>query len=883
MSAPTAFESTIEVRSQRASIARMVVVASTYLAIMLAAAAYPLVSPLRDFWNAPVKPIAQVGVALTAVLWLVVLLFSMARQPRGRLWKLIFLAMMTQQIGAAEYVPNSLIWSVARVLDTVGLAVFIHLLVAFPSGDLRDRFDRLVVGWVYVAVGAWTAMQLLLAGDWWQLGCNPDCVHNVLVIWPNGDLHDWLRKVIAAVGIVVTVPLVAIALWRHWRAAGAAARRTLLPVIVAVPLWLAISAVRILSLQLGFTPGNGFFNSPSGTLVLVILPLVLPMGLLLGILRTRWSRGRIASLVVELGRGVPIGGLRDVLARTLGDPTLQLAFAAPSGAGFVDASGQPTELPVADASRAVTRLERAGELLGVLIHDPAIEAEDPGLVDAVGNAAWLALQNERLAAEVRAQLQEVRASRARIVEAADAERRRVERDLHDGAQQRLVALAIRLQVARQTTPEVAGLLDDATVELETAIGEVRGLARGLHPTILTEAGLGAAVETLAERTPVVVTVAIPDERFSSQVEAAAYFVIAEALTNVTRYALASEARVSVEARGGRLVVTVADDGRGGADPSSGSGLRGLADRMAAAGGDLSVTSPTGGGTTIRAEIPLDLPPAAVLVAPTSEELPIQAGGGEGVPVAASHRASVQPQASIARTRMLAHPAVLIVGVAGLVAIAAFAVARLGAPGAAPIAGVDETFVRPFAYGVPPDSGIELFPGPLSQGGQQPSDRLHVLWARGSGEGISIWVVDDVLSDVCDLEAPTTTRQPGRAGLLAYLHSIDRLQVSGEIPVTVDRLTGTQADLAVRDRHSGCKDQALFPWRDAATNQVLWVTDQAPLQLVIVDVDDATVVFEIWNPEDLASWLPTAHEVIDSVRFFYQPTVEGSAGASPATP
>ena len=252
--------------------------------------------------------------------------------------------------------------------------------------------------------------------------------------------------------------------------------------------------VEILSRELDFAPGTAFFDSPSGVAIHLIAPMVLPAGLLVGLVRARWSRGRVASLVVELGRGVPVGGLRDVLARALGDPSLELAFAAPSGTGFVDASGQPVELPVGDPSRTVTRLEREDELLGVLVHDPAIEAEDPGLVEAVGNAARLALENERLAAEVRAQLEEVRASRARIVEAADAERRRVERDLHDGAQQRLVALALRLQVAKETTPGATALLDEATGELQTAIGEVRGLARGVHPTILTETGLRAAVD-----------------------------------------------------------------------------------------------------------------------------------------------------------------------------------------------------------------------------------------------------------------------------------------------------------------------------------------------------------------------------------------------------
>ena len=381
------------------------------------------------------------------------------------------------------------------------------------------------------------------------------------------------------------VPLILVALWRHWRDATPAGRRALLPVVVAFPIEAALAAADALVRAVAFQPGIAFFDGPSGQALRLVVPMILPVGLLITFLRPRLNRGRMASLVVELGRGVPLGGLRDVLARALGDPSLQLAFAAPSGSGYVDAAGQPVDLPVDDPTRTVTRLERGDELLGVLVHDPLIEVEDPGLVEAVGNAARLALENERLAAEVRAQLEEVRASRVRIVEAADAERRRVERDLHDGAQQRLVALAMRLQVAKQTTPEASALLDEATTELETAIGEVRGLARGVHPTILTETGLAAAVDALAERTPIPVVADVVDGRFDPTVEATAYFVVAEALTNVVRYAGAAGARVTVREAGDTLLVEVTDDGRGGADPAAGSGLRGLDDRVAAIGGD----------------------------------------------------------------------------------------------------------------------------------------------------------------------------------------------------------------------------------------------------------------------------------------------------------
>jgi signal transduction histidine kinase len=222
---------------------------------------------------------------------------------------------------------------------------------------------------------------------------------------------------------------------------------------------------------------------------------------------------------------------------------------------------------------------------------------------AVGSVAGLALENERLAAQVRAQLEEVRASRARIVEAQDAERRRIERDLHDGAQQRLVALAMRLDQARAGTQGASELIDATTVELLAAIREVRDLARGVHPPILTDAGLGAAIEALAERTPFPVAIEATEQRYPPDVEAAAYFVVAEALTNVVKYAGASTAAVRIRRNGSYAIVEVRDDGIGGADPTIGTGLRGLADRLAALDGRLEVHSPPGEGTTVRAEVP----------------------------------------------------------------------------------------------------------------------------------------------------------------------------------------------------------------------------------------------------------------------------------------
>jgi signal transduction histidine kinase len=226
----------------------------------------------------------------------------------------------------------------------------------------------------------------------------------------------------------------------------------------------------------------------------------------------------------------------------------------------------------------------------------------------VGAAAGLAIENERLDAGLRAKIGELRASRERMLRFGVEERRRLERDLHDGAQQRLVSMALNIRLARAKLNEdplsADKLLESAGEELDAALAELRELARGLHPAVLTDRGLGTALETLASRAPVPVEVAeLPEERLPEAVELAAYFVVAEALTNVAKYSHASRATVGVTRENGRVTVEVADDGVGGADPGNGTGLRGLADRIAILEGRLEIDSERGRGTTIRARIP----------------------------------------------------------------------------------------------------------------------------------------------------------------------------------------------------------------------------------------------------------------------------------------
>jgi signal transduction histidine kinase len=321
------------------------------------------------------------------------------------------------------------------------------------------------------------------------------------------------------------------------------------------------------------------------------------------------ARGTVADVIVELGDTPAPMQLSEALAGALGDPTLAVVHWSPEHETYVDANAVPIDLDSVDGGTAVTRLERDGRPMAAVLHDPAL-AEDPGLVAAVGAALRLAVDNERLAAEVRSQLEEVRASRARIVEASDAERRRVERNLHDGAQQRLVVLSLALRRAQaqlpgDAGPELTGTLADATEQLKSALAELRQLARGIHPAILVEAGLLAALKSLARESPVPVALQVDlPGRLPEPVEAAVYFVVSEALANVAKYAGADQVEVSVAIAGEQLRVRIADDGRGGADPKSGSGLRGLADRVAALGGRLDVRSPLSAGTQVIATLPV---------------------------------------------------------------------------------------------------------------------------------------------------------------------------------------------------------------------------------------------------------------------------------------
>jgi signal transduction histidine kinase len=490
----------------------------------------------------------------------------------------------------------------ARDLDA---AVYAHAILAYPTGRLVALASRAFVLVAYAFA--------LVSGLLFLLFYSPRSTYDPL-IWSCGTCAEpithvaWhnmagVNRALDGIELVLVVVFLALLAVRIVRLSASSRRITLPLFVVASALGVRFAVLLALSVSGSRT---GFWTSSTVYWTETIGTFALPLALGLGVLWGRSARSGVADLVVELEQ-TPHGSVRDALARTLGDPSLELALWLPDRRSYVDAQGRPYELPTADNGRAVTVLGEPDAPVAALVHDPAL-LDQQALLRSAGAAARLALENERLQAELRLQLAEVRASRARIVGAGDEERRKLERDLHDGAQQRLLSLGLALQLVRgELGPEANGaarLLEDAQAELGAAIEELRDLAQGIHPAVLTEHGLVPALRTLAARSAVPVELReLPTERLPAAVEAAAYFVVSEALANVAKHARASGAVVSVVARTCELEVDVVDDGVGGAAAGTGSGLAGLYDRVHALDGKLTIESDAGSGTRLHAVIP----------------------------------------------------------------------------------------------------------------------------------------------------------------------------------------------------------------------------------------------------------------------------------------
>jgi signal transduction histidine kinase len=493
---------------------------------------------------------------------------------------------------------SSLVFTLGKALESVYLLGFVYLVLSFPTGRLRSQLDRALIAAAVVLVTLVELAWLVFADSRSQV-CS-GCPDNAFEITRNDNVANAVLQGQRAVGVVLSVFTVAL-LVRRWLLASAPERRAGAPVLWAGSAMFA---------ALAFSVANDIFDHPLGegpAWTREIVFASIPIAVLAVLLQRRLARGAVAGLVIELGAAVASLDLREALARALGDPSLDLAYWVPARGRYVDAGGQPVELPQPDSQRKATVVEREGEPIAALIHDPAL-VENQELVQSVCAAAALTLENARLQAELRARLAELQASRARLVAATDAERLRIERDLHDGTQQRLVSIAMALGLAESKLaadrPAVQPVLREARDALAVALAELRELTQGIRPAILVERGLAAALDDLSRRAalPVRLEVALSG-RLPEQVEGAAYFVASEALANAAKHSHASEVRLAASREGPLLVLEVADDGIGGAGAGGGSGLRGLADRVEALGGRLTVSSPPGRGTTLRAEIP----------------------------------------------------------------------------------------------------------------------------------------------------------------------------------------------------------------------------------------------------------------------------------------
>ena len=512
------------------------------------------------------------------------------RRPNSRFGPLMIVAGFATFLSSLAASQVDVLFTIGEVLNFLPPVLFLHVFLAFPSGRLESRFERALVTAGYVV-----ALALEIAG----MALGGFGPHNLLAVVSEPDAATALLRIqlvalsgfsLAGIGVLAA----------RRRGAGRPLRRSLALLIDSFALGLVMIAVLFMS-QVSRHPAI----EPVRWATFAIIGLA-PVAFLIGLLGARLARSSVADLFLELRTDLVPADLRDALARALRDPSLTLAFWLPEFETYADLDGTPVALPAMGEGRATTPIDLDGARVALLMHDPALE-DEPELLEAVTAVAGIALENARLHAQLRAQLAELRGSRARIVDAGQEERKRLERNLHDGAQQRLIALSLELRLLEERLdgdPDARARLDHASREIATSLEELRDVARGIHPAVVSGHGLEIALEQLTARAPVPVQLNVEvGSRLPERLEVAAFYLVSESLANLGKHASATSATVKLARTNGLFTVEVVDDGIGGADTERGSGLRGLADRVEALEGRLRVWSPHGGGTRLRAEIP----------------------------------------------------------------------------------------------------------------------------------------------------------------------------------------------------------------------------------------------------------------------------------------
>ena len=517
-------------------------------------------------------------------------LFAWRRRPDSRFGPLMIAAGFVNFVSTLLWTTSDVPYTIGQLVDLLPPVVFLHVFLAYPDGVLRGRFVKGLVAASYVAALGLELVRMQ-SGDFGT--------HNLLAIHSNPGVADAVRKVHLTLVSVFCLTGVAVLGVRRLRA-GRPLRRALGLLVDAFGLALVMIAFLFLSTAYGGPQVNQIRWA-----TFVVLGLA-PAVFLAGLLQARLARSALGELVIELHADLAPSALRAALARALRDPSLDLAYWLPEFGTYADVDGQPLDIDALGAGRATTLIDRKGRHIAALLHDPSL-GDEPELLGAGTAAAGIAIENARLQAELRARLEELHGSRARMMDAGQKERKRLERNLHDGAQQRLIALSLELSLLEERLKgdtDARTRLDQAKNEIALSLEELRDVARGIHPAVLSGHGLKVALESITARASVPVRLSVGlAGRLQEDLEVVAYYVVSESLVNIDRHARATRATVDVGRENGRVVVEVVDDGVGGADTERGSGLRGLADRVEAVGGRLRVWTPHGGGTRVKAEIP----------------------------------------------------------------------------------------------------------------------------------------------------------------------------------------------------------------------------------------------------------------------------------------
>ena len=486
----------------------------------------------------------------------------------------------------------ALVRSIAVVAATFTLPVLVHLVLAYPGGQLQEPISRMLVRVAYGGAALISLGWALFTDPFFDPMCFANCSENVFLL----ESFPSLARVIETLGwwfsVGIAATFTALCMWRLLGVSGPT-RRARLPVGLAgllVGASVATHGIAQLTIPLE-TPSEPIFLA---AFVIACAALIgLSVGLVWGAFRTQLQRRSIARIVSSLDAAPPPGSLESALALAIGDPELRITYPL-SGERLVDARGQSADPPTAAAGRAVTTLVREEHPVALLSHAAGL----PAIGKELGPALRLALENERLQAESLAHVDDLRAARRRIIEMGDAERRRMERDLHDGAQQRLLAVSydIRLTQAAAETErdvQVLPLLGNAIEGAQAALDELRELAHGIYPAILEEAGLVPALASLADTAPLPVVISsMPDERFPASIETAIYLLVADAIDDAAGRK-ATHVDVNADHDGDQLTIVIEDDGA-----ERISSMIQAADRVGSLGGTLEVAS-----RVLRAEIP----------------------------------------------------------------------------------------------------------------------------------------------------------------------------------------------------------------------------------------------------------------------------------------